>query len=78
MSYKCFGMIQILVSIVIGGSLGLFWGWAIDSLNNPNLLYINTGGSQTVCSRPAKQLFKCTMKSKKETEAESTPTPTVN
>lgn len=69
LSNNCFNMVQILVSIVVGGSLGLFWGWAIDSLNNPNLLYINTGGSQTVCSRPAKQLFKCTMK-KNVTEAD--------
>ena len=74
MSHKCFKIVNILFSIVLGGSLGLLWGWTIDSLNNPNLLYINTGGSQTVCSRPAKQLFKCTMKSQATISPTTPPT----
>jgi hypothetical protein len=66
LSHSCFNIIQVFVSIIVGGSIGLLWGWAIDSINNPSLLYINTGGTQTVCNRPSKQLFKCTFPKTKD------------
>jgi hypothetical protein len=55
--YKPFG---VVLAIIVGGLMG--WGWAamIDTLNNPNLFFLNTGSNQTVCSRPKKTLFKCT------------------
>jgi len=76
MTHSCFNIIQLFMSIIVGGSVGLLWGWAIDSINNPALMYINTGGNQTVCNRPAKQLFKCTFpNNKNKDDEETTPTP---
>ena len=57
---KCYNGLGIIGSLVIGGGFGYIWGMVINSINKPNLLYLNVGSDQTVCSRPSKQLFKCT------------------
>lgn len=59
---KCYSRLGIIASIGIGGGFGVLWGIIIDSINKPNLLYLNVGSDKTVCSRPKKTLFKCTFK----------------
>ena len=58
----CYQPFGILISVVIGGGIGAFWAFIIDSLNQPKLQYFNVGSDNTVCKRPSKQLFKCTFK----------------
>ena len=57
--YKTFG---IIIAIIIGGGVGAIWAAVIDSINKPNLFFLNVGSDKTVCQRPTKQLFKCTFK----------------
>jgi hypothetical protein len=57
---------NIIVSLVVGGGFGWLWGMVIHSIGIPNLLYLNVGSDKTVCSRPSKQLFKCTFSQKLE------------
>jgi hypothetical protein len=64
MTNKCYHFSGIFGSLVIGGGFGYLWGIVIDSIGKPNLLYLNAGSDQTVCSRPRNQLFKCTFSGK--------------
>jgi hypothetical protein len=59
----CFAPFGIILSVVIGGSIGALWALTIDSIKQPRLQYYNVGSDKTVCQRPSKQLFKCTFKS---------------
>lgn len=58
----CYQPMGILVSLIVGGGIGAFWAYIIDSLNQPKLQYFNVGSDNTVCQRPTKQLFRCTFK----------------
>jgi len=68
---KCYSNIGIIMALAIGGGFGYLWGMVIDSINKPNLLYLNVGSDQTVCSRPSSKLFKCTSKIKMGTTSTS-------
>ena len=57
--YKVFGL---LLSIICGGLMGWAWAVIVNSFKQPKLFFLNVGGDKTVCSRPSKQLFKCTFK----------------
>jgi hypothetical protein len=57
---KCYTGIGIFGSLVIGSAFGFLWGMVINSINKPELLYLNIGSNRTICNRPSKQLFKCT------------------
>lgn len=61
---NCYGIISIVAALVIGGGIGTFWAYVIDSIKKPDLFYLNVGSNQTVCKRPSKQLYKCTFKTK--------------
>jgi len=67
MSYKCYGAIECLVSLALAFATGLLWGSIIDSMGVPDLQYFNVGSNQQVCSRPSKQLFKCSFGKKPDT-----------
>ena len=56
----CYSSIGVILSLLIGGGMGVAWSAIISNLNQPNLLFLNVGSSQSVCQRPSKQLFKCT------------------
>jgi hypothetical protein len=57
----CYAPIGIFLALAVGCLMGWAWAYIIDTLNKPDLFFLNTGGSiQTVCQRPSKQLFKCT------------------
>jgi hypothetical protein len=56
----CYKFLGILLSIVCGGLIAWLWAAIVNSFKQPQLFFINVGGGKTVCSRPSKQLFKCT------------------
>jgi hypothetical protein len=56
----CYTAFGVILSLFAGGLMGLAWSSIIIRLNQPNLLFLNVGSSQSVCQRPSKQLFKCT------------------
>ena len=56
----CYSTLCLVLSLAIGGAMGVAWSIIITNLNQPNLLFMNIGSSQSVCQRPSKQLFKCT------------------
>lgn len=62
LKHGCYGFVSLLAAIIIGGGIGAFWAYVIDSIQKPDLFYLNVGGDQTVCRRPSKQLYKCTFK----------------
>jgi len=57
--FKCFDYWACFVAILIAGVIGAMWASIIDGMGNPDLQYFNVGSNQQVCSRPSKQLFKC-------------------
>ena len=59
----CYRPFGIILAVIIGGGIGALWAVIIDSINKPNLFFLNVGSDRTVCQRPSKQLFKCTFKS---------------
>ena len=59
---NCFYWTGILAAIIIGGGMGALWAYIIDTIKNPDLLFLNIGSNKSVCSRPSKQLYKCTFK----------------
>ena len=56
----CYGIMAILTAAIIGGGCGVGWSAIIDSYGQPSMMYYNVGTNANVCSRPSKQLFKCT------------------
>jgi len=59
---ECFQPFGTIMSLLIGGGVGLLWAFIIDTIKKPKLQYFNVGSDRTVCERPSKQLFKCTFK----------------
>jgi hypothetical protein len=59
---ECFQPFGTIMSLFIGGGVGLLWAFIIDTIKKPKLQYFNVGSDRTVCERPSKQLFKCTFK----------------
>ena len=57
---NCYGLLSILVASIIGGGCGVAWSAIIDGYGQPSMMYYNVGSNANVCSRPSKQLFKCT------------------
>jgi len=57
---NCYTPLGVMMSLIIGGGMGVAWAVIIMKLNQPNLLFLNVGSNQSVCQRPSKQLFKCT------------------
>lgn len=58
----CFHYMGVALAVAIGFGMGYLWALAIDSIKNPDLLFLNIGSNKSVCSRPSKQLYKCTFK----------------
>lgn len=62
---SCYQPYGIIISIIIGGAFGAIWAAIIDSMKKPDLFFLSTGSNRETCSRPSKQLFKCTFKNPK-------------
>jgi hypothetical protein len=59
MNNNCYNPLSILTAFIIGGGCGIGWSAIIDSFGQPSMMYFNVGSNANVCSRPSKQLFKC-------------------
>jgi hypothetical protein len=57
---QCYGLLPIITAFIIGGGGGVAWSAIISSYGQPSMMYYNVGSNASVCSRPSKQLFKCT------------------
>lgn len=49
----------LLISLIIGGIIGILWAMIIESTNMPNLAYMSGIANKDVCSKPSKSLYKC-------------------
>jgi len=56
---QCSSVVGLLISFFIAGIFGLLWAWIIDSSGAVKLQYFNGLSNRTYCSRPSKQVFKC-------------------
>jgi len=56
---SCYTPIQLVLSIIIGGFLGILWGYIIDKAKNPALQYFAGNSNGEVCSAPSNTTFKC-------------------
>jgi hypothetical protein len=63
MNYKCANNYSLLAAFAIGSCIGAGWSAIIDSTKISELQYFNGISNAAVCSRPSKQLFKCTKRS---------------
>ena len=55
----CAKSIILFVSLVIGASIGMLWGYLIDSLGNTKLQIVTGTNLNTTCMRPKKTVYKC-------------------
>jgi hypothetical protein len=53
----------LFLSLILGGGIGALWAYIIDSTGKVDLQIFNGISSQSVCSRPSKQILRCKMKS---------------
>ena len=56
---NCYTFFGVFMGATIGAAMGWIWGMIVNGFNQPQLFFLNIGGGQSVCSRPSKQLFKC-------------------
>jgi len=59
MSNSCFTWLQLLLSLIVGGLVGVAWGAIIASTKSTNLLYFSGINQTETCSKASKQTFKC-------------------
>lgn len=58
-SNNCSNIALLFLSMVSGGIIGALWAYIIDSTGKVNLQLFNGISSQSVCSRPSKQILRC-------------------
>lgn len=51
-------LFYILVSMIVGGVVGVLWALVITSIKNNELMYLSNAGVD-VCSRPSQTYFRC-------------------
>ena len=62
LSDRCSSILGVFMGGIIGGILGLIWYTIFHSAGKDSLLYFDEMASNNViCSRPAKQTFKCSV-----------------
>jgi hypothetical protein len=59
MKNSCNTMVQLLLSLILGGCFGALWAFIIDSTNTKNLQYFAGVNNNEVCSKPSKNTFRC-------------------
>lgn len=62
MMWKCSSWWKQMWSIIVGGSVGLFWAYVISSSSLSSLLYLSIMSNAQICSRPSKTRFRCKRK----------------
>lgn len=59
-TYGCYNILILLLTIIISGGIGVLWAYIIKSFGNPALSYFNTSiNGNPLCTAPSKQTFKC-------------------
>lgn len=58
-SNNCSNIALLFLSMVLGGGIGALWAYIIDSTGKVELQLFNGISSQSVCSRPSKQILRC-------------------
>lgn len=58
-SNNCTNLLLLFISLIIGGGAGALWAYIIDSSGTVQLQLFNGISSESVCSRPSKQILRC-------------------
>lgn len=58
-SNNCSNILLLFISMILGGGIGALWAYIIDTTGKVDLQLFNGISSQSVCSRPARQILKC-------------------
>jgi hypothetical protein len=61
LSNGCYNVIQLPISLLIGGGIGYLWSYILYKSKNTGLQYFNKITGKDVCSRPTKNTFKCSV-----------------
>lgn len=56
---SCYNVMQLVISLIIGGLSGVLWSYIISLSGNPQLQYFVGVNNGEVCSAPTKSTFKC-------------------
>lgn len=56
---SCYQIPHLLLSLGIGGSIGILWAYILDNSKLTHLQYFNKVSGKEECSRPSKSTFKC-------------------
>ena len=56
---QCSNIALLFLSLILGGGIGALWAYVIDASGMVNLQIFNGISSQSVCSRPSKQVLRC-------------------
>jgi hypothetical protein len=59
MTNNCYTLVQLLVSLTIGGLIGLLWAYVINKTKMTQFQYFNQISGKQACTRPSKSTFKC-------------------
>jgi hypothetical protein len=58
-SHKCANVVMLGISFIIGGVIGLGWGYFIDYTGKVDLQLFNGISNKEVCSRPSRTIYRC-------------------
>lgn len=64
LTYKCNDIFASIISILIGGMIGLFWAFVIDKTAKVDLQLFSGISNKVVCSRPSRTVYRCRIKNK--------------
>lgn len=56
---ECYSLIELVIGLIIGGAVGLFWAYIIDTSNAKSLQYFAGLNNNEVCNVPSAQTFRC-------------------
>jgi FtsH-binding integral membrane protein len=60
---NCYDSSKLVISLLIGAAVGVAWSAIIYSLKKPYLQFYSFMTNDEICSRPSRQVFKCTKSS---------------
>ena len=58
-SHKCANVVTLVVSFIIGSTVGMFWAYIIDSTGKVDLQLFNGISNKEICSRPSRTIYRC-------------------
>jgi hypothetical protein len=60
--HECAGTFPLLISFIVGSSIGILWAYVIDSSKIVKIQYFNGLATSDICSAPARKTFRCQTK----------------